>query len=110
MPDPAASALVVERPNIFAAPASHPRHEPRRGGIFDDAARAESRREAPRPLRFQATPRLGHLAPAILAIVAAVSLFAVTQERTARTEAEKTPARRDMPHTRTPSPVAPEKA
>ena len=82
MPDPAASALAVERPNIFAAPASHPRHEPRDGGIFDDAAQAESRREAPRPSRSRAAPRLRYLAPAVLAIVAAVSLLAVTQERT----------------------------
>ena len=87
MPDPAASALAVERPNIFAAPASHPRHQPRRGGIFDDTARAESTREAPRSSRSRATPRLSYLAPAVLAIVAAVSLLAVTQERTARTEA-----------------------
>src|SRR3954451_1288984 len=110
MPDPAASALAVERPNIFAAPVSRPRHEPRDGGIFDDAARAESRREAPRSSRSRATPRLSYLAPAILAIVAAVSLLAVTQERTARTEAEKTPSHRDKPHTRTPSTAAPESA
>ena len=98
MPDPAASALAVERPNIFAVPASHPRHQPRRGGIFDDAARAESTREAPRSSRSRATPRLRYLAPAVLAIVAAVSLLAVTQERTARTEAEKSPAHRDCRH------------
>src|SRR5215218_4292996 len=106
MPDPAASALAVERPNIFATPASHPRHEPRRGGIFDDTARAESTREAQRSSRSRATPRLSYLAPAVLAIVAAVSLLAVTPERTTRTEAEKTPAQRDRPHTRTPSPAA----
>src|SRR5215211_5530346 len=110
MPDLAASALAVERPNIFAAPAPHPRHEPRRGGIFDDTARAESRREAQRSSRSRATPRLRYLAPTILAIVAAVSLLAVTPERTARTEAEKTPAQRDTPHTRTPSLAAREKA
>src|SRR5215211_7925580 len=110
MPDPAASALVVERPNIFAAPASHPRHEPRRGGIFDDTARAESRPEARRSSRSGATPRLRYLAPSVLAIVAAVSLLVVTQERTARTEADKAPAQRDLPHIRTPSPAASERA
>jgi len=110
MPDPAASALAVERPNIFAAPASHPRHEPRPGGIFDDTARAESTREARRSSRPGATPRLRYLAPAVLAIVAAVSLLAVTQERTARTEAEKAPPHRDLPSIRTPSPAASEKA
>src|SRR5829696_3635968 len=103
MPDPAAIALAVERPNIFAAPASHPRHEPRRGGIFDDTACAESTRESRRSSRSRATPRLRYLAPAILAIVAAMSLLTVTQERTARSEAEKTPPHRDMPNTRTPS-------
>src|SRR4051794_12578973 len=102
MPDPPASALAVERPNIFAAPSPHPRHQPRDGGIFDDAARAESRREAPRASRSGATPRLSYLAPPILAIVTAVSLLAVTPERTARTKAEKTPAQRHKPHTRTP--------
>ena len=106
MPDPAASALAVERPNIFAAPASHPRHAPRRGSIFDDTARAESTREAPRSSRCRATPRLRYLAPAVLAIVAALSLLAVTQERTARTEAEKAPLHRDLPNIRTPSPAA----
>jgi hypothetical protein len=110
MPDPAASALAVERPNIFAAPASHPRHQPRRGGIFDDTARAESTHEAQRSSRSGATPRLRYLAPAVLAIVAAVSLLAVTQERTARTEAEKAPPHRDLPNIRTPSPAASEKA
>ena len=110
MPDPAASALAVERPNIFAAPASHPRHEARRGGIFDDTARAESTREAPRPSRSRATPRLSYLAPAVLAIVAAVSLLAVTPERSARTEADKRSAQLDKPHTRTPSPAVPEDA
>ena len=110
MPDPAASALAVERPNIFAAPASHPRHEARRGGIFDDTARAESTREAQRSSRFRATPRLSYLAPAMLAIVAAVSLLAVTQERTARTEAEKATPHRGLPNIRTPSPAGSEKA
>src|SRR5215211_1439582 len=110
MPDPAASALAVERPNIFAAPASHPRHQPRRGGIFDDTARAESTREAQRSTRSRATPRLSYLVPAVLAIVAAVSLLGVTPERPARTEAEKSPAQRDTPDTRTPSPAASEKA
>jgi len=110
MPDPAASALAVERPNIFAAPASHPRHEPRRGGIFDDTARAESTREARRSSRSGVTRRLRYLAPAVLAIVAAVSLLAVTQERTARTEAEKAPPHRYLPNIRTPSPAASEKA
>jgi hypothetical protein len=110
MPDTAASALAIERPNIFAAPASHPRHQPRRGGIFDDTARAESTREAPRSSRSRATPRLSYLVPAVLAIVAAASLLAVTQERSAQTEAEKTTPHRDRPHTRTPSPAASEKA
>jgi hypothetical protein len=110
MPDPAASALAVERPNIFAAPASHPRRQPRRVGIFDDTACAESAREAPRPSRSRATPRPRYLTPAILAIVAAMSLLAVTPERSARTEADKSPAQRDTPLTRTRSPEAPEKA
>src|SRR3954451_11371684 len=110
MPDPAASALAVERPNIFAAPVSRPRHEPRDGGIFDDAARAESTREAPRSSRSRATPRLSYLAPAVLAIVAAVSLLAVTQEPTARTEADKAAPHRHKSNTRTRSPAAPEKA
>src|SRR4051794_24166375 len=106
MPAPAASALAVERPNIFAAPASHPRHQQRRGGIFDDTARAESTREARRSSRSRATPRLSYLAPAVLALVAAVSLPAVTPERSARTEAEKAPPHRDLPDIRRPSPPA----
>ena len=58
MPDPAASALAVERPNIFATPASHPRHEPRRGSIFDDTARAESTRVAIKQLGLAVTDQL----------------------------------------------------
>ena len=109
MPDPATSALAVDRPNIFAAPARQARHEPRRGGIFDEAARAESTPEAQRSSRSRAAPQLSYLAPVILAIAAAVGLLAVTQERSARTEAAKSPAHRGEPHTRTPSPAAPEK-
>ena len=110
MPDPAASALAVERPNIFAAPASHPRHEARRGGIFDDTARAESTRAAPRSSRSRTTPRLSYLAPVVLAIVAAVSVLAVTPVRTARTEAGKTTPHRDLPNIRMSSPAASKKA
>src|SRR4051812_11002185 len=102
MPAPAISAVAVERPNIFAAPAPRPRHQPRRGGIFDDAARAESAHEAAPPSpRFRLPLRLSYLAPALLAIVAAVGV-ALMQERGARTEAVKTPAYRGAPGTQRP--------
>ena len=97
------TAQHLRRPGLAsAAPAATRRHLRRH-------ARAESTREAPRSSRSRATPRLSYLAPAVLAIVAAVSLLAVTRAHRADRGREG-PAHRDLPHIRTPSPAAPEGA
>ena len=106
MPDPAASALAVERPNIFAA-ASHPRHQPRRGGIFDDTARAESTREAPRSSRSRgdATAELPGASGSRDRRRGEPARCHAGAHRADR--GRKATPHRDLPHIRTSSPAAP---
>src|SRR4051812_12457265 len=98
---PANSALAIERPNIFAAPVPRPRQQPRPGGIFADAARAETTGEAPDGSRAGRARRLSRRAAAIFAVIAVAGSVVLAVDGDPRAvERETTPAHRDVPLTR----------